>query len=92
MKLVEHLLNIFYANVLVMGCPLKCNVFDSTKINITPIQFGFVGQVIKIVVDAKSAGKGIFDVTIENGLTNVQYEFQNDELSFTSNVTGNYIV
>lgn len=60
-------MDIFYANQLVNGSPFKCNVFDPTKIKVTPTLYGVVDQVVKFEVDASQAGTGQLEIAVENG-------------------------
>lgn len=57
----------FYANQLITGSPFKCNVFDPTKIKVTPTLTGLVDQVVKFEVDASQAGTGQLEIAVENG-------------------------
>ena len=43
----EYYIDVFYANQLVNGSPFKCNVFDSSKIKVTPNLTGVVDQIVK---------------------------------------------
>lgn len=63
----EYYVDIFYANQLITGSPFKCNVFDPTKIKITPTHTGVVDQVVKFEVDASQAGTGQLEIAVENG-------------------------
>ena len=47
----EYYIDVFYANQLTNGSPFKSNVFDSSKIKITPNHSGVVGQVVKFEGD-----------------------------------------
>jgi hypothetical protein len=47
----EYYIDVFYANQLTNGSPFKSNVFDPSKIKITPNHSGVVGQVVKFEGD-----------------------------------------
>ena len=60
------MIDIFYGNQLVNATPLKCNVFDPSKIKVVPNTLGFVDQALKFEGNTTNQQLFIFDRILNN--------------------------
>ncbi|CAF1339255.1 unnamed protein product [Didymodactylos carnosus] len=63
----DYYIDVFYQSQLVYGCPFKVNVFDVSKVVVSNIQAGTVGQLVRFDVDASDAGAGQLEISIQDG-------------------------
>ena len=55
-------LQILYDGDHIQGSPFECAVFDIAQIQVYGLDVGIVGQELKFIVDAESAGQGRVEV------------------------------
>lgn len=63
----ETYIDVFYGDELVYGSPFKVNVFDTNRIQVSNIDGGIVGYLIRFHIDASEAGVGQLEIVIQDG-------------------------
>lgn len=63
----EYYIDVYVSNQLIQESPFKLNVFDSNKIILKPVNFGFINKQVNFEVDASYAGTGQLEISVSNG-------------------------
>lgn len=59
-----YLVNVFYYGRIIPSCPIQVNVWDTSKIRLSPISTSVIGIQSQFTVDAREAGDGNLEVAI----------------------------
>ena len=68
----RHTIQVYYANMEILGSPFYPDVFDASLVTFTPIKDGTVGEEVHFEVDCTRAGPGTVTVEVSGPKTRPQ--------------------
>lgn len=88
----DHHINAKFSDQLIPGSPLTMNVFDSSKVTISDIEYARLGEEFSFVVDPSNAGKGNLEWTVTADGKPVLNEYRKENKCFIVTFTPERLV